>query len=114
VGEDVLGGFADGEEVFLCPALLQADNVGRRVEGGDLAADFCEAGTAVFGDVFEAPAVEGEDAQVGGQVEDAAGGGWERMHPSRCFDHGRRVCGYMYTARQPWNSYLYMYVYQWH
>jgi hypothetical protein len=52
---------------------LQADDVGGRVECGELAADFCEARGAVLGDEFEAPAVEGEDAQVGGEVEDVVG-----------------------------------------
>ena len=63
-------GLADRKVVFLGPAFLQAYDVGGRVESGDLAADFCEARIAVFGDEFEAPAVEGEDTKVGGEVED--------------------------------------------
>jgi len=84
VRQDVLCGFADGEVVFLGPAFLQAYDVGGRVEGGDLAADFCEARIAVFGDEFEAPAVEGEDTEVGGEVEDVVVGG---LRYSRCGFH---------------------------
>ena len=103
--QDVRGGFADREEVFLRPALLQADDIGRGVESGDLAADFCEAGVAVFRDVFEAPAVEGEDAQVGGEVEDATGGGWELvLHPCRCFDHCELVCNMGTNGVWLWNE----------
>jgi hypothetical protein len=75
VRQDVLCGLADREVVFLGPAFLQAYDVGGWVEGGDLAADFCEARIAVFGDEFEAPAIEGEDAEVGGEVENVVVGG---------------------------------------
>lgn len=84
-------GFADGEVVFLRPAFLEAYDVGRRVEGCDLPADFCEARIAVFGDEFKPPAVEGEDAEVGGKVEDGAVG--RLWLCSCCFDHfGGRSC----------------------
>ena len=82
--QNVLCGFADREEVFLGPAFLQAYDVGRRVQRGDLAADFCEARIAVFGDEFEAPAVEREDAEVGGEVEDVVVG---RLRYSCCRFH---------------------------
>jgi len=42
---------------------------------------------SVFGDVFEAPAVEGEDAEVGGEVEDAGGGSWELVSSCCWFGH---------------------------
>lgn len=86
--QDVLCGVADREVVFLGPAFLQAYDVGRRVEGGDLAADFCEARVAVFGDEFEAPAVEGEDAEVGGEVEDVVVAG---LRCSCCGLHCDRI-----------------------
>ena len=85
-------GLADREVVFLGPAFLQAYDVGGRVEGGDLAADFCEARIAVFGDEFKTPAVEGEDTEVGGEVEDAVVG---RLRYSCCgfhFDGSVWVC----------------------
>ena len=47
----------DGVIVGLCPAFLEADDVGRGVDGGELVADAGEAGGTVRGDVSEAPAV---------------------------------------------------------
>ena len=82
-------GLADRKVVFLGPAFLQAYDVGGRVESGDLAADFCEARIAVLGDEFQAPAVEGEDAEVGGEVEDVVvGRGWYSCGRFHCDEIG--------------------------
>lgn len=54
-----------GIVVLLCPALLQPDNVRRRLRRGDLDPDFREALIALLGDELEAPAIEGEDPDAG-------------------------------------------------
>lgn len=69
MGQAVTELAADGAEVVLDPALLQADNVRRRVEGGEATAYLGEAGGAQGRDVEEAPAVEGDEVEVlGGAV----------------------------------------------
>lgn len=72
MGQNGGGGLADGAVVGLGPALLEADDVGRGVEEGELAADFREARRAEGRDVDEAPAVEGEEADLG---DGGVGGG---------------------------------------
>jgi len=63
VGEDVFGEAADSEVVFLGPAFLETDDMGSWNGGRDAVADFEEALVAEGGEVFEAPAVEGEDVE---------------------------------------------------
>lgn len=66
VGQDVSRLPPDRAVVLLRPALLEADDLGRLVRDGELAAYLGQSLTAVLGEVFEAPAVEGEDADLGG------------------------------------------------
>lgn len=68
--QDVFGDVSNGEIIFLGPAFLQADDLGRWGLRGDLVGDFLQAGVAVGGEEFEAPAVEGEEAEVCGEFED--------------------------------------------
>lgn len=58
IGQDISGGLADGLVVVACPAFLETDDVWRRVQEGQLAADLSEARGAQVGDEEEAPAVE--------------------------------------------------------
>jgi hypothetical protein len=64
IGQDGSGGFADGLVVIPGPAFLETDDVWRRVEEGQLAADLSESRGAKVGDDEEAPAVEGEEADL--------------------------------------------------
>ena len=63
VGEDVARGGPDGEVVGVGPAFLQGDDVGYGLRAGDLVPDAGEARGAGGRDVFEAPAVEGEEVE---------------------------------------------------
>lgn len=65
IGENGCGGLTDGEIVGLGPAFLEADDIRRRVEEGKLAADFSETRGAEVRDVEQAPAVEGEEPDLG-------------------------------------------------
>jgi len=75
VGEHEAGLAADGQVVLLAEELLQSDDVGLGIRGGDTAADFGYAFAAELGDVFEAPAVEGEDVDIGRK-----GGHWKKKN----------------------------------
>ena len=61
--KEVCGLSANGRKVGLCPAFLKADNVGSRGGGCERGANVREASGAVGCEVFEAPAVEGEDVE---------------------------------------------------
>lgn len=78
IGEDEAGLAADGEVVFLAKDFLEGDDVRLRGGGGDAAADFGEALVAELGDVLEAPAVEGDDVDVGGELVHFWGEGREK------------------------------------
>ena len=54
----MLGELANGEVVFLCPAFLEADDIGSRCSGGNAVADLYEASLTISGKVFEAPAIQ--------------------------------------------------------
>ena len=80
MGQDAARGGADGEVVGVGPAFLQRDDVRWWLRDGDLVPDLGEARGAEGGDVFEAPAVEGEEIEfLGGGVGRGWGGhGWWR------------------------------------
>lgn len=60
----------DGEVVLLGPAFLEADDGRGRGGDGELVPDFEEARVPVFGEEFETPAVESDDAEGGGEGEE--------------------------------------------
>lgn len=64
IGQDISGGLADGLVVVPRPALLKTDNVRRRVQEGQLAANLSETRCAQVGNDEEAPAVEREEADL--------------------------------------------------
>lgn len=74
IGQDIRRGPTDGVVVVARPALLEADNVRRGVQEGQLAANLGEARRAQVGDEEEAPAVEREEADLrdGGVIGVAA------------------------------------------
>lgn len=79
VGQDALGGLADGEVVILNPAFLETYDMGGRIEEGDLLANLEKTGGAEGRDVQETPAVEGQEGDLRGRRVGVSEGGTE-MH----------------------------------
>jgi hypothetical protein len=80
IGKEAAGLEADGAVVILGEELLEGDDVGGRVGGGDAAAYLGDALGAELGDELEAPAVEGEDVDLrGGRVHGGGGVLWRRV-----------------------------------
>ena len=67
---------ADGKIVLLGPAFLQTDDFGRGDGGGNGSPNFLKALDAIFGQIFETPAIVGQDIDGRGSSHSSLG----RLH----------------------------------
>ncbi len=67
---------SDGKIVLLSPAFLQTDDFGGGDGSGNGSPDFLKALDAILGQIFETPAIVGQDIDGGGSSHSSLG----RLH----------------------------------